>query len=281
MIHIPFKIFNKKNEPIRGDAFIPLPDKRFPVIIMCHDFMESKDRGFLPYLAEILCKRDFIVIRFNVSGSGYGENSDVITEPGKFENNSYSQELDDLDILMNELENGKVCGKAPYFDRIGVWGQGRGGGIAILKAASDRRIQSLVTWSAYSHIIRQMFKDALPQWKRQGFFQLPESLAGLPLQLNEPTLNDIEKHSDSRLDILKSAGKLSVPYLIVHAGNDDSVPVKEGNDLYKSSNQNRTQYEKITGADHFMNTRHPFAGPNPVFKNAFKVTLQWFKATLN
>ena len=281
MQHIPFKIFNKKNEPIRGDVYIPVPDKRFPVIILCHDFLESKDRGFLPYLAEILCKRDFIVIKFNFSGSGYGDNPALITEFGKFENNSYSQELDDLDILITELENGKVCGKAPYLDRIGLWGHGRGGAIAILKASSDRRTQSLVTWSAYSHIDRQMFRDGLPQWKRQGLFPIPESVSGLPLQLGEPTLTDIDKYSDNRLNIMKSAPKLTIPYLLIHAGQDDVVPLREGNEIYKSVNHSRAQIEIIPEADHLFNTRHPFSGPNPAFKNAFKLTLQWFKSTLS
>ncbi len=276
----PFKVFNKKNEPIRGDAFLPDPNKRYPVIILCHDFLESKDRLFIPYIAEMLCKRDFIVIKFNFSGSGYGEDPLSLTEFGKFENNSYSRELDDLDNLLNEMENGKVCGKAPYFDRIGLWGHGRGGGIAILKAAADLRIQTLVTWSAYSHIDRQMFRDAIPQWKRQGIFPIPESVSRLPLKLNSATLQDIEKCSEPRLNILKSALKLTVPCMLIHGSEDTVVTAKEAHDLQKSSNHNRTQFELIAGADHRFNTKQPFDGPNPAFKQAFKLTAQWFKTTL-
>lgn len=277
---LPFKIFNKKNDPIRGDVYIPDPNRRYPVIILCHDFLESKDRLFLPYLAEMICKKDFIVIKFNFSGSGYGEDPVTITEFSRFENNSFTQELEDLDVVLHQLEAGKICGKAPYTDRLGLWGHGRGGAISILKAASDRRIQTLVTWSAWSHIDRPMFRDSLVHWKRQGFFPIPESLSSIPLQLNHATLNDIEKYADNRLHVLKAAGRLSVPHLLIHAGEDQFVPIKEAHDLKKAAPQSRTQLEIIPNADHRFNVKQPFDGPNPVFKQAFKLSLQWFKTML-
>lgn len=271
-----FKIFNKRQEPIRGDVCIPDMNKRYPVVIICHGFKGFKDWGFFPFLSEVLCKKGFIVVKFNFSGSGIGEDLQNFTELDKFASNTYSKELEDLEKVIDELEKGNVCGRSAYLDRIGLLGHSRGGGISILKSAFDKRVQALVTWSAISHVERQSFLDVLPQWKRQKYFDIVNMRTNQMMRLNLDIVDDFEKYGETKLNILKSTAKLNVPYLIIHGDKDESVPSIEARELYDHSNQSRSRLEMIAGATHTYGVVHPFQGPTPQFKKAMNLTIEWF-----
>jgi len=272
----PFKLFNKRHEPIRGDVCIPDMNKRFPVIIVCHGFKGFKDWGFFPFLSEVLCRKGFIVVKFNFSGSGVGEDFQNFTELDKFACNTYSKELEDLERLLDELEKGNVCGRSGYFDRIGLLGHSRGGGIALLKAVFDKRIQALATWSSISRVERRSFMDVLPQWKRQKFIEIPNMRTGKLMRLNLDIVEDIEKNGRTKLNILKAASRLNIPHLLVHGDKDESVPVNESREIYETSNPSRCRLEIISGATHTYGAVHPFEGPTPELKKAITLTNDWF-----
>ncbi len=271
-----FKIFNSRKEPIRGDVSIPDLNKRFPVIILCHGFKGFKDWAFFPFLAEMLCKKGFIVVKFNFSGSGIGEDLQNFTDPDRFAANTYSKELEDLQRVLDELERGNICGKAAYLDRIGLFGHSRGGGIAVLQAAHDKRIRSLVTWSPICRVDRQAFLDVLPQWKRSGHIDIPNTRTGQVMKLNLDIVDDIEKHAKTRLNILQSAARVRVPFLIVHADQDESVPLSEGRTIHQHVKSVNCRLEIINGTGHTYGAVHPFAGSNSALKKAVQHTREWF-----
>ncbi|MCB0834771.1 MAG: prolyl oligopeptidase family serine peptidase [Bacteroidetes bacterium] len=277
MIQKPFKLFNKHKDPIRGDVSYPDMNRRYPVLILCHGFKGFKDWGFFPYVAEMLCKKGFIVVKFNFSGSGIGEDLQNFTDLERFATNTYSRELDDLDRVLEELEKGNVCGKQGYLDRVGILGHSRGGGMAVLKAAFDNRIHVVVTWSAISHVDRKSFLDIMPQWKRQGNTEIQNSRTGQWMRLDLDIVEDIEKNGKSKLHILKTASKLDTPYLLVHGDKDESVPVGESRSIFEALRVSRSRLEIIPGASHTYNCVHPFTGPTPELKRALSATQEWFK----
>lgn len=276
MVRSVFKIFNSRKEPIRGDVTIPDPNKRFPVIILCHGFKGFKDWGFFPFLADQLCKKGFIVVKFNFSGSGIGEDLQNFTEPEKFASNTYSQELEDLVRVLDEMEKGNICGRAAYLDRIGLLGHSRGGGIALLQTAHDPRVRCLVTWSAIARVDRQSFRDVMPQWKRQGWIEIPNTRTGQMMKLNLEVVEDIEKNSKSRLNILHAARSVRVPYLLVHADLDESVPIAEGRMIHEHVKSLHSRMEVISGSGHTYGAVHPFVSSTPQLKQAVSATRDWF-----
>ncbi len=277
MIQKSFKLFNKKHEPIRGDVCIPDLNRRYPIIIICHGFKGFKDWGFFPYVAEMLCKKGFIVIKFNFSGSGIGEDLQNFTELEKFACNTYSQELEDLEKILDELEKGRICENAGYLDRIGLLGHSRGGGIAILKASFDKRIKALVTWSAISHVERQSFLDVLPQWKRQEYIEIPNMRTGQKMRLKLNTVEDFEKFGKTKLNILKSTSRLDVPYMVIHGDKDESVAPNEARSIFDNLHLSRSRLEIIPNATHTYGSVHPFEGPTPELKKALALAQEWFK----
>ena len=276
----PFKIFNDRGEPIRGDVSIPASNRRFPVIVIAHGFKGFKDWGFFPHLARMICSKGFIVVKFNFSGSGIGEDLEQFSELDKFSANTYSKELEDLRKVLAALEKGDICEKQAYLDRIGLLGHSRGGGISILTAAADTRIRALVTLSSVARLDRTDFADQALNWRRNGFITIENKRTGQVMQIKTDLLDDIEAHKNTTLNIQKALAALHVPYLIVHGEKDESVHMREARQIYSSVGPKFSELKIIPGTGHTFGVVHPFAGPTPEFKEAAKAAAQWFKSHL-
>ncbi len=104
------------------NGFVDLPDEpgERPAIVLCHGFEGFMEWGFLPYLAELLADRGFVVVRF--------ENADL----------SAVLEATGQSIAPGRVDRG----------RLGLFGHGSGGDDAILTAVREPRVRALVTWAA-------------------------------------------------------------------------------------------------------------------------------------
>jgi len=275
-----FKVYNKDRDPIRGDVSIPEPNKRFPVIIIVHGFKGFKDWGFFPHLARMICAKGFIVIKFNLSGSGIGEDLEQFTELEKFATNTYSKELADVSTVLDELEKGRICDKQGYFDRIGLLGHSRGGGISILTAAEDARIQALVTLSSVSHLDRKDIIDQALSWRRSGYIVIANKRTGQMMKIRTDLLDDIEAHKEGKLNIQQALSQIKIPYMIVHGEKDESVHVHEARHIYDLLSKKNSNLQIISETGHTFGVTHPFKGPTPEFKEAAKAAIQWFKLHL-
>jgi pimeloyl-ACP methyl ester carboxylesterase len=143
-------------EALRGDAWIP-PDRETDVaIVVCHGFKGFKDWGFFPYLSEQLARRTrCLAISFNVTGSGIGVRSDQFTELERFGRNTFTKELEDLEVVLDGLTVGRLGEMSvPSASRIGLVGHSRGGSTSLLKASRRRQVRSLVTWAAVASLER-------------------------------------------------------------------------------------------------------------------------------
>ena len=145
MIIESFQINNELGLPVRGDIRMPDARGKFPVLLICHGFKGFKDWGFFPLLSESLAYHGFITVNFNFSGSGIGADLQNFTETDLFFNNNYSRELADVRQVVDFIANQPGLKSRMEFDRFGLIGHSRGGGIAILYAADDPRIKSVAT----------------------------------------------------------------------------------------------------------------------------------------
>ena len=64
-----------------------------------------------------------------------------------------------------------------------------------------------------------------------------------------------------RLNVLKTARTLSIPFLIIHGTEDEAVDLKEAEELHKACRH--SELLVIGGGDHTFGVRHPFE--NTVF----------------
>jgi dipeptidyl aminopeptidase/acylaminoacyl peptidase len=91
-------------------------------------------------------------------------------------------------------------------------------------------------------------------------------------------LDDIEQNADV-LDIEAAAARISVPWLIIHGSNDESVEFAEARSLVSAS-QASTRLFTIENGGHTFGATHPWKSATPQLESVFNSTLNWLAAHL-
>jgi uncharacterized protein len=253
-------------------------DSPRPAVVVVHGFKGFKDWGMFPPLAERLARAGLTAVSFNLSGSGV-DDAGEFTLPEQFGHSTFSADLEDLQRVLDALSRGELGVRSP--SSIGLIGHSRGGGTAVLQTERDSRVRALVTWAATSNVRRWSPEDQA-EWRRAGVKQIHNARTGQNLPLYPDVLDDIGEHGTGRLDILGAAGRLGVPWLIVHGAQDESVSRGEGDALRAASLLGSTRMQLIEGpgAGHTFGAAHPWKGQTPELRRVFDVTLAWFATFL-
>lgn len=250
-----------------------------PSIVVVHGWKGFKDWGMFPPLAERLARAGFATVSFNLSGSGVDDRGELVW-PDRFGRDTFTSELEDLGAVVDGLVRGEL-GVAPP-STIGLVGHSRGGGVAVLQAARDARVRALVTWAAVSSVERWS-PLAVAEWRRTGWMEVLNSRTGQRLRLGTDVLDDVERNAVGSLDILGAATRVSVPWLIVHGTEDETVSPKEAEALRAASPLSTTRLLAVEGAGHTFGAGHPWdprTHDTPALRRVFDMTLAWFAAHL-
>jgi pimeloyl-ACP methyl ester carboxylesterase len=255
-----FKIINKKGDNITTDFRYKEESENLPLLIFVHGFKGFKDWGCFPYMMEKFAENNIFAVSFNFSYNGVGEKENEMIEFTRldlFAKNTFSRELDDLGSVLDFLEDNRK--KYNYdFENLTLAGHSRGGGIAILKTAEDKRVKNLITLASVSEFDRYT-EERKKEWKKKGYFQVLNTRTKQYMRMNYTLIEDLERNSD-RLNIKKAVSKISVPYLIIHGEEDLAVDYSEAVELYSISNKSLTKLELIANTGHTFGAVHPFAG---------------------
>lgn len=213
----------------------------------------NKNINFIPLLSRDLSKNGFSVLRFDFTGNGESE--------GKFEEGTYTQEINDLGKavdFMLKLGYRKIC----------LIGYSMGGAVSIIRASSDKRINSLITISGVAYPnktlerilpstksffrhLRSRFKTINKKEKNFKYKKKKLKEIGTTFWRKKQLLKISFFRDSMNYDCTKYAKKIKIPFLIIHGHNDDILPMQYAKDLYK--NANKPKYlEIIEGADHFF-----------------------------
>ncbi|MBS1517136.1 MAG: alpha/beta fold hydrolase [Bacteroidetes bacterium] len=260
---LSLKIKNSSLDNLNTDIRFPQnagDNSKLPVVIFCHGFKGFKDWGCFPYLMERITAGGYCTVAFNFSYNGTGDPENEhrdFTRLDLFAKNTFSRELDDtgdvIDYLFNNSEDLGIDK-----DNITLIGHSRGGGIAILKAAEDKRISRLIVLSSVCSFDR--YSDALKsKWKEAGFFEVLNSRTNQIMRMNYSLIEDIENNRE-RLDIQNAVSKLHIPTLIIHGTQDITVDYSNAEDLFSRSNKDLTQLKLIDNTGHTFGAVHPFEG---------------------
>lgn len=241
-----------------------------PAVLIAHGFKGFKDFAFLPALADRLARAGFTAVTATISGAGVDDAGDF-TLLDRFRRNTWSAELADLAAVMSTLDTGGFDTVPP--SSVGLFGFSRGGGAAVLLTAERSRISALATWAAIARTLRWTAAEAA-EWRAKGVAEILNSRTGQLLPLGTELLDEVEAQS-GRLDILAAAGRVAVPWLIVHGTADETVPFAEGEALAGAAGDHATPLW-IEGAGHTFGAVHPFAGMTPALSRAFDATTSHF-----
>ena len=268
MIRLPFSREPRPGDTIRGDLRIPDGPPPRAAVLVAHGFKGYKDWGFFPWVAEQLAGAGYAVVSFNFSHSGIGSDPDGISDLDRFASNTVSLEREDLRFVLSETLEGDLLPRRPK--RAALLGHGRGGGHAVLAAASERGVGALVTWAAVSHFDRWT-EETKALWRAQGRVWVLNQRTGAQMPVGVGLLEDFEAHREA-LDVAHAAACVGCPWLILHGTEDLTVWPGEAEALARANPAARLH--RVHGADHTFETAHPFAGATPQLREAIDRTLE-------
>jgi pimeloyl-ACP methyl ester carboxylesterase len=270
-------IDGSRNKPILLDVFYSDREKQ-PVVIFCHGFKGFKDWGHFNTLGKRFSFEGIMFVKFNFSFNGTTpDDPEVFGDLEAFGNNNYSTELNDLGLVIDWVTTYRTLSAFVDPSRIFLLGHSRGGGVAILKAAEDKRIKKLAMWASVSDFLHRNKKKTIETWEKEGVVYTTNARTGQRMPLYYQFYLDM-LHNPKRLDINAAAHSLKMPVLIVHGSNDEAVPVQEAENLRRIIPH--AELLLVQGAGHTFGIKHPFAeGPFPgdaemvIFK-----TIEFFKS---
>lgn len=248
-----------------------------PCLILVHGFKGFKDWGFFPFTAESFAKCGYFVISFNFSHNGISGNNYNHFNIDNFAENTVSLEISELIQIINAYKNG-FFGDDVY-NHIGLVGHSRGGGVAILSSLVDK-VNAYVVWASVARFDRYTERQKT-EWRKQGFVEVLNSRTNQMMRMNIGLLEDIEKNKDTSLNVEKAVSNLNRPLLLIHGTEDLTVPIAEGEQIYRWSDKSMTEFEKIPACGHTFDIVHPFVGSNKKFDDVLSKTKEFFNKVFN
>ena len=247
----------KHNKPILTDLSYNENKQAKQIVIFCHGYKGYKDWGAWNLMAENFAKNNIFFVKMSFSHNG-GTIEQPIDFPDlkAFGNNNFTIELDDIDSVLNwVLKNSSIQNEIDPM-RITLIGHSRGGGSVLIKASEDKRITSVITWAGISDFGSKFTnEEQINAWKKNGvvFVENGRTKQQMPHYF-QFYVN--YKESESRLSIQNAVKNLKIPYLIIHGSEDETVLLKEAEDLLSWNSNNRLFV--IKHANHSFGSKQPW-----------------------
>ena len=254
-----------KNIPIQGkhqksiltDLIYKEDNKTKPIVIFCHGYKGYKDWGAWNLAAEKFSENDNFFVKMNFSHNG-GTKEQPIDFPDleAFGNNNFIKELDDIDSVINWVLENKSIQNEIDPNNITLIGHSRGGGIVLLKASEDARITKVITWASVSDFgSRFSNKEQLRAWKDKGVVYVENGRTKQQMPHYIQFYNNF-KQNEKRLHIQSAVKKLKIPALIIHGSEDETVLLKEAENLLSWNANN--QLFIVEKANHSFGSMQPW-----------------------
>jgi alpha/beta superfamily hydrolase len=198
-----------------------------PMVVMGHGVTGHKDRPLLIAVAEELAANGCHALRFSFAGNGSSE--------GRFEESTIAKEVQELRAVIDAVER-------PV---LGYVGHSMGGAVGCLYTSDDPRIKFLISLAGIAHTAD--FAE-----RQFGSLRPGELMWGKP---NCPLSDAYVQEMKRVANVLPSARRIHVPWLLVHGTADDLVPVQDSRDVL-AVGQRPTAME-VVGADHTFSANQP------------------------
>lgn len=248
-----FIIPGSAGKPILADLTYDSNEPEAPLVIFVHGFKGFKDWGAHNLEAEYFAEKGFRFLKFNFSHNGTTpENPIDFSDLGAFSDNTFSKEFYDLEQVISNAGSGKDFEAAKTVSLIG---HSRGGGICIIQAANDDRVEKLITWASVADFSSLWRHDQLAEWREKGVIYTYNTRTKQNTPLKVDLLYDLEKHH-KEYNILEAASRIRKPWLIVHGDEDINVPISQAFELQQKCPQ--AELSLIRYADHVFGASHPY-----------------------
>ena len=245
-----------EGEPILGNTHLP-DGTPAGVVLIAHGFKGYKDYGMFPRIAEAMAERGLIAQRFNFSHSGMTNDTASFERPDLFEKDSWNKQVYDLRAVIEAHATCEVDGRLLPFV---LFGHSRGGVSVLLTAGrfagEDTVPQPAGVISASAPATCNSLNDEQAQSLLElGFLPSPSSRTGQELRIGRILLAE-QLEQPVEHDLLKIAGRITCPVLVLHGEADPTVPATCARQIAEAVTGTPV-VKIIPGADHVYNTPNP------------------------
>jgi dienelactone hydrolase len=265
--------------PFLADVFYKENNDKKPVVIFSHGFAGFKDWGAFDLMAQAFAEAGFVFVKHNFSHDGTTlDQPTEFADVEAFGNNNISKELDDLGAVIDW-----VCSDSFPVDKnevntqeLYLIGHSRGGGIVMLKAGEDPRVKKVAPWNSVNEFGKYWKKEEMDKIKKDGVIYVTNSRTKQSLPIYWQMYEDYFAHLD-RLYIPDVVRRLTIPMVIIHGTNDETVPYAAAQEIKEWKPD--AVLVPIEGANHVFGARHPWAEETmPAYLNkAVAETVRFFK----
>jgi len=271
--------------PIRYTLYEPgkPKQKKLPVVLFIHGFKGFKDWGPFPEACKEIASKGHVVIACNLSRNGVGESLTEFDELDLFEDQTLSQDLTDVDTVIKAIQDDNVKAQSVKMDKekIGIIGHSRGGHTAAAATAEYNAITCLITWSAVANYNERWSEEMISDWNEKGYTEIENARTGQTMRINKSVYEDARENAD-KLMADKRITEVTVPTLIIHGANDESVPRSDADKLFQNAGTDQKNCIIIPDTGHTFDGAQPFEDeelPKP-FQRMLSYTCQWLDAHL-
>jgi pimeloyl-ACP methyl ester carboxylesterase len=251
-----FEVTGSAGRPVRA---ISHGDENAPAVLVAHGFKGFKDWGSFPWICDQLAEAGLRAIRFDFSHNGVEET-----------------DFDRLDLFLldtptrHQEDLAALAAAAP--GPLGILGHSRGGGDAILFAASEPRVKAVVTLASISSMVVNV-PDKEKLLREKGYYPFPNARTKQLMPVARDAFDDGERHS-----IEQAARGLTCPLVAIHGDQDEAVPIASQQKIVSWCPH--AEAVVIEGTGHTFGAVHPFAGPTDALRQALVPALRTLRTAL-
>lgn len=229
------KIKNKKGLLLSGVLHVPAGKGKCPAVMMLHGFTGYKeDAGIVSLSRELTC-RNFIVLRFDCSGSWESEG----TTAEEYRLTNY---LSDMDCVYEYLRHHRRVD----IKRIAIWGHSMGAMAAIIWGQKHPELKAICAVSPPKQMgTTDLLAQFLDEWKRTGWFTKVSTSGHGVMRVPWAFMEDAANYN-----ALEYADKVRSPLMVILGLAEDTVPPEHSRELFRMAPEPKELVE-IPGMNHF------------------------------
>ncbi len=222
---------NQEGQTLVGRLEFPADRHPHNYALFAHCFTCTKNLSAVKNISKALTSNGFAVLRFDFTGLGESD--------GDFADTNFSGNVADLVAAASFL---KEKYQAPSL----LIGHSLGGAAVIFAAAEIPSVNAIATVGAPSNPkhVKHLFKSGLEEIKANG--EAIVNLSGRDFKIKKQFVDDLETKS-----LPETAKALRKPILIMHSPQDDTVGIKNAEEIYLAAHHPKS-FVSLDGADHLL-----------------------------
>ncbi|MEX0315013.1 MAG: alpha/beta fold hydrolase [Allomuricauda sp.] len=225
---------NDQGQTLVGRLELPADSHPHNFAVFAHCFTCNKNLLAVKNISKGLTSNGFGVLRFDFTGLGESE--------GDFADTNFSGNVDDLVAAAQFL-------KENYMAPTLIVGHSLGGAASIFAAGEIASIKAVATVGAPSNPVhvKHLLKSGIEEIQAEGKAVI--NLSGRDFTIKKQFLDDLETKS-----LPETAKSLRKPLLIMHSPQDDTVGIKNAEEIYVSAHHPKS-FVSLDGADHLLSKK--------------------------